>query len=228
MSHVPRHFLVTAGPTREALDPVRFLSNRSSGTMGFAIAQAAAAAGHRVTLVAGPVALPTPPGVDRLDVESADAMFRAVESVVSDRAAPVDVAVLAAAVADYRPVVAASQKIKKHAGRLTLELERTRDILGSLRDPLGFDGVLVGFAAETENLMAHAREKLERKACDLMVANDVSRPGIGFDAPDNEVILIFADGATRLVPRAPKLEIAREVVRTVLGLCDNRRPGRSG
>lgn len=208
------HFLITAGPTREAVDPVRFLSNRSSGKMGFAIAQAAAEAGHRVTLVAGPVALATPPGVVRCDVESADDMFRAVASVIAEASAPVDVAILAAAVADYRPVAVAAQKIKKHAGRLTLELERTRDILGSLRaPPLGFTGVLIGFAAETENVLAHARDKLLRKGCDLIVANDVSRPGIGFDAADNEVTLVFASGELRPLPRAPKHTIARELVR---------------
>jgi len=208
----PLHFLVTAGPTREALDPVRFLSNRSSGTMGFAIAQAAAEAGHRVTLVAGPVALPTPAGVTRLDVVSADDMFRAVHAVVADTAAPVAVAILSAAVADYRPVAAAAQKIKKQDDRLVVEFERTRDILGSLRLPLGFSGVLIGFAAETENLLAHARGKLERKGCDLIVANDVSQPGIGFDTADNEVTFVLPGGLTRSLPRGPKLDIARQLV----------------
>lgn len=215
MTTAPRHFLVTAGPTREAVDPVRFLSNRSSGKMGFALAQAAAEAGHRVTLIAGPVALPTPPGVTRIDVESADDMFQAVASVLAQASPPVSVAILAAAVADYRPATVATQKIKKHAGRLTLELERTRDILGSMRTPLGFTGVLVGFAAETENVLAHAREKLERKGCNLIVANDVSQPGIGFDASDNEVTLVFPGGAPRPLPRGSKLEIARELVRVI-------------
>ena len=214
----PLHFLVTAGPTREPVDPVRFLSNRSSGKMGFAIAQAAAEAGHQVTLIAGPVALPTPPGVTRIDVESADDMFQAVATALAQATPPVAVAILAAAVADYRPAAVATQKIKKHAGRLTLELERTRDILGSLRAPLGFTGVLVGFAAETENVLAHAREKLERKGCDLIVANDVSQPGIGFDAPDNEVTLVLPHGASLPLPRGPKLEIARELVRVAASL----------
>lgn len=215
MTPRPLHFLVTAGPTREAVDPVRFLSNRSSGKMGFAIAQAAAEAGHCVTLIAGPVDQPTPAGVTRRDVESADGMFQAVAAVIADAPVPVAVAVLAAAVADYRPVAVAAQKIKKRAGHLTLELEPTRDILGSLRTPLGFAGVLVGFAAETENVLAHAREKLERKGCDLIVANDVSQPGIGFDAPDNEVTLVFPGGDTRPLPRGAKLEIARELVRVI-------------
>ncbi len=217
------HFLVTAGPTREAIDPVRFLSNRSSGRMGFAIAAAAAESGHRVTLVAGPVALPAPGGVRRVDVESADAMIRAVECVVADAAGAPDIAILAAAVADYRPVSPAAQKIKKGADRLVLELERTRDILGSMREPFGFAGVLVGFAAETGNLLANARDKLVRKRCDLVVANDVSRPGIGFDAPDNEVTLVFADRPVRPLPRASKADIAREIVRIAVDLSLMRR-----
>lgn len=216
----PLHFLVTAGPTREAIDPVRYLSNRSSGKMGFAIAQAAAEAGHRVTLVAGPVTLPTPAGVTRQDVQSADDMFRAVEAVVADATAPVEVAVLAAAVADYRPVTVAAQKIKKQEDRLVLELARTRDILGSLRAPLAFAGVLVGFAAETENLLANARDKLVRKGCDFVVANDVSQPGIGFDTSDNEVTLVLPEGVTRPLPRASKLELAREIVREIVRLAE--------
>jgi phosphopantothenoylcysteine synthetase/decarboxylase len=223
MPRGPLHFLITAGPTREALDPVRYLSNRSSGTMGFAIAQAAAEAGHRVTLVAGPVALPTPGGATRHDVVSAEDMFTAVATAIADPATPVDVAILAAAVADYRPVTAAPQKIKKHDDRIVLELERTRDILGSLRTPLGFAGVLVGFAAETENLLANARDKLDRKGCDLVVANDVSQPDVGFDSTDNEVTLVLPGGETRPLPRASKLDIARELVRVVVGLTANHR-----
>jgi len=219
----PLHFLITAGPTREALDPVRYLSNRSSGKMGFAIAQAAAEAGHLVTLVAGPVGLPTPEGVTRLDVVSADDMFKAVETAVGDPAVPVDVAILAAAVADYRPVEAAPQKIKKHDGRVVLELERTRDILGSLRTPLGFSGVLIGFAAETENLLANARDKLDRKGCDLIVANDVGQPHLGFDTADNEVTLVLPGGETRPLPRSSKLDIARELVRVAVGSAADRR-----
>ncbi len=216
------HFLVTAGPTREAIDPVRFLSNHSSGKMGFAIAQAAAEAGHRVTLVAGPVALPTPTGVLRQDVVTADDMFHAVKTAIADATTPVDVAVLAAAVADYRPVRVAAQKIKKHDDRLVLELERTRDILGSLRKPLGFEGVVIGFAAETENLIENALDKLNRKGCDLIVANDVSQPGIGFESADNEVTLVFPGRETRPLPRRPKLEIARELVQVVARLAVSR------
>jgi phosphopantothenoylcysteine synthetase/decarboxylase len=202
-------FLVTAGPTREAIDPVRFLSNRSSGRMGFAVAQAAAEVGHRVVLVAGPVSLPTPVGVDRRNVTSADDMFSAVEALAGEA----DVAALTAAVADYKPVEVAPQKIRKDRDRLELTFERTRDILGSMRTLLNFRGVLAGFAAETENVLANARDKLERKGCDLIVANDVSRGGIGFDAHDNEVTLIFPGGRIRELPRMSKLEIARELVR---------------
>ena len=212
------HFLITAGPTREAIDPVRFISNRSSGKMGFAIARAAAAAGHRVTLVAGPVALPTPAGVTRHDVVTAAEMFQAVISLITDPAAPVDVAIMTAAVADYRPVQASIQKIKKTEGQCQLTLERTRDILGSLRTEGGYRGILIGFAAETENVLTHALDKLHRKGCDLMVANDVSQPGSGFDAEDNEVTLIFADGTMRPRPRLAKAAIADDVVQAAVAL----------
>ena len=217
---VPLHLLITAGPTREAIDPVRFLSNRSSGRMGFALAQAAAEAGHRVTLVAGPVSLPTPEGVTRADVTSAAEMAEAVR----ERVAGTDVAIFAAAVADYRPVAVAAQKLKKSADRLVLELERTTDILGSMRAPWGFRGVLVGFAAETEAVLSHAVEKMRRKGCDLLVANDVSRPGTGFDSADNEVALCFPSGTIRPLARAPKLEIAREVVTVAVSLHAERFP----
>jgi phosphopantothenoylcysteine synthetase/decarboxylase len=206
------HVLVTAGPTREAVDPVRFLSNRSSGKMGFAIAQAAAAAGHRVTLIAGPAHLPTPEGVTRIDVETAEEMYQAVAAALCDGLPPIDIAILTAAVADYRPKAVVMQKIKKHQSPLTLELEPTRDILGSLRSPLGFSGTLVGFAAETENVLEHAHAKLVRKGCDFMVANDVSRPGVGFDADENEVTLVFPHAPPRPLARGSKLEIARVIV----------------
>ena len=202
------HFLITAGPTREALDPVRYLSNRSSGRMGFALAAAAAAAGHRVTLVAGPVGLITPPRVMRVDVVSAQEMVEAVKSLLPG----CDAAIFSAAVADYRPVNPAAQKIKKSAATMTLTLERTPDILGSVRSVFAWQGYLVGFAAETEDLVRHAREKLERKGCDLVVANDVSQPGIGFDAPDNAVTLLFRDGSSRELPRMPKDILAARLI----------------
>jgi phosphopantothenoylcysteine decarboxylase/phosphopantothenate--cysteine ligase len=201
------HFLITAGPTREALDPARYLSNRSSGRMGFALAAAAAQAGHSVTLIAGPVALEAPEGVERVDVVSAQEMHDAVRA----RLPAADIAIFSAAVADYRPARVEAQKIKKSADTLTLTLERTPDILGSVRSVFGWRGVLVGFAAETENLLANARAKLERKGCDLVVANDVSQAGIGFDAAENEVTLVSAAGDETL-PRMSKASLAEVII----------------
>jgi phosphopantothenoylcysteine decarboxylase/phosphopantothenate--cysteine ligase len=208
------HILITAGPTREAIDPVRFLSNRSSGRMGFALATAAVRAGHSVTLIAGPVHLTSPPGVTRVDVTSAGEMFEAVKSAIGGA----DAAIFAAAVADYRPVNPAAQKIKKSAATLTLTLERTPDILGSVRHEFGWRGTLVGFAAETENVAGHAREKLERKGCDLIVANDVSGAGIGFDSADNEVSLIYRDGSVGNWPRMTKDAVADRLIAEITRL----------
>jgi len=178
--------LITAGPTREAIDPVRFISNRSSGKMGYAIAEAALAAGHSVVLVSGPVHLPAPAGAEVIRVESAREMFEAVR----DRIAGCDAAIFSAAVSDYRAARIALHKIKKNADRLVLELEKTEDILGSCRQVFGYQGILAGFAAETEHLLERAREKMERKGCDFLVANDVSRPDIGFDRDENEVTIL--------------------------------------
>jgi len=205
------HYLITAGPTREALDPVRYLSNRSSGRMGFALAGAAARAGHRVTLIAGPVELPSPAAVQRIDVVSAQDMYEAVAREIG----LADVAVFAAAVADYRPAAVSAQKIKKEQSRLTLELERTPDILGAVRPVFRWNGLLAGFAAETENLEDYAREKLERKGCDLIIANDVSLPGIGFDATDNEVSIICRDGRTLRLPLMSKVELAGRIIELI-------------
>ena len=206
------HFLITAGPTREALDPVRYLSNRSSGRMGFALAAAAAAAGHSVALIAGPVTLATPEGVHRVDVTSAQDMFDAVKATLSTA----DAAIFSAAVADHRPANPSAQKIKKTDAALTITLERTPDILGSVRGVFGWRGFLVGFAAETEDLLPHAREKLERKGCDLIVANDVSQPGIGFDSSDNAVTLVFRDGGIRELPRMAKDELAALLIARIV------------
>lgn len=212
------HFLITAGPTREALDPVRFLSNRSSGKMGYALAEAALAAGHQVTLVSGPVALPRPATATFLPVESAQQMWDTVRQVVTTQ--PIAIAIHCAAVADYRPRFAAAQKIKKNADTLTLELEKTPDILGSMRHVFGFSGILVGFAAETENLVANAQSKLQRKGCDLIIANDVSRTDIGFDSSDNEVLLCHADGYTEPLPKMTKHALAESIVQK----CAHLRP----
>lgn len=205
------HFLITAGPTREALDPVRYLSNRSSGRMGFALAAAAQQAGHRVTLIAGPVSLETPRGVERVDVVSAQEMYEAVREHIADA----EVAVFSAAVADYRPARAAEHKIKKSAETLTLTLERTPDILGSVRSVFDWRGFLTGFAAETENLLTNARDKLERKGCDLVVANDVSRPGVGFDASENQVTLLWRGGAEESLAQMSKDRLAGQIVERI-------------
>jgi phosphopantothenate-cysteine ligase/phosphopantothenoylcysteine decarboxylase/phosphopantothenate--cysteine ligase len=201
-------FLITAGPTREPMDPVRFLSNRSSGRMGYALAEAVLAAGHAVTLVSGPVALAVPAGAQMVRIETAREMFEAVRDAIGG----CDAAVFCAAVADYRPVAAAAQKLKKSGDRLVLELEPTEDILGSARSVFGFRGYLVGFAAETEKLFEHAQAKLERKGCDLLVANDVAQPGIGFDSDENEVMLCLPGGRSRVLPRQSKKDLARELV----------------
>lgn len=203
-------FLITAGPTREPLDPVRYLSNRSSGKMGYALAAAAQAAGQDITLISGPTGLAAPERVRLIKVTTAQEMHDAVQQFMPSA----QVAIFAAAVADYRPVQAAPQKIKKHGETLTLTLERTPDILGSARAS-GFSGVLVGFAAETENLIANATGKLQRKGCDLIVANDVSGSETGFDTDENEITLVFANGEVRPLPRASKDALAKILV----GVC---------
>lgn len=203
--------LVTAGPTREPIDPVRYLSNRSSGRMGYAVAAAFAHHGHHVLLISGPTTLDVPEGVDFLWVETAAEMFDAVARHLGR----CDIAVFAAAVADFTPARTAGEKIKKSGAAMTLDLVATRDILGSAREPLDFTGMLVGFAAETSDLETHAREKLTRKKCDLIVANDVSQPGIGFDSHDNEVLLVWPED-TELLPRASKHDIAATLVEKVL------------
>ncbi len=204
------HYLITAGPTREAIDPVRYLSNRSSGRMGYAIAEAARAAGHEVTLISGPVAIPAPPGVHLVKVESAAEMFTATEQQLPSA----QIAVFAAAVADYRPAAVEPQKLKKSAATLTLTLERTEDILGSVRTVFAWSGLLVGFAAETENLVAHAMGKLQRKGCDFLVANDVGRKDIGFEVSENQITLCRADGTWETWEKCSKSELAERLVKT--------------
>ncbi len=207
--------LVTAGPTHEAIDPVRYLANRSSGKMGFAVAAAGAARGWEVVLVAGPVALATPPGVRRIDVVTAQEMFEAVRR----EAVAADAAVFAAAVADFRPAALAEEKIKKSSGVVALDLEPTPDILAAMRGAFGFAGVLVGFAAETTDLLANARAKLERKGCDLVVANDVGRSDIGFGTDDNEAAILHrADGRVEHLPKMPKSALADAIIERVAEL----------
>lgn len=208
--------LVTAGPTREPLDPVRYLTNRSSGKMGYALARAFAQAGHPVLLISGPTSIPIPEDVDFLPVETAADMHTAVSRHIGR----MDVAVFAAAVADYTPANVAEQKLKKTGESLTLELVRTPDILGGVRAN-GFAGTLVGFAAETENLEANAREKLAKKGCDLVIANDVSQPGIGFDSDRNEVVLVYPD-RTEALPADEKEHLAIHLVEAILALAADR------
>ena len=201
-----RKVLVTAGPTREPLDPVRYLSNRSSGKMGYAVAAAAARAGARVVLVSGPVGLAAPEGVEQVSVETAEEMLRAVQR----HAGGADVFVAAAAVADYRPREPSPRKVKRSAALLNLALEPTPDVLGWVAG-LPRRPFLVGFAAETEDLETNARRKLERKGLDLVAANRVGVPGTGFDADENELD-VYWEGGSRRLARAPKTVLGRELV----------------
>ena len=202
-----KNVLVTAGPTREPIDPVRYVSNRSSGKMGYALAEAARRRGANVTLVSGPTALAAPAGVAVSTVTTAAEMHAAV----MEAAARQHVVIKAAAVADYAPVAAAPQKIKKNADTLTLELQRTPDILSDLggASPRPF---VVAFAAETEAVEDNARAKLLRKNADLIVANDVADAAIGFDSDQNEVLVIARDGSSTRIARAPKLVVANRIL----------------
>ena len=202
--------LVTAGPTREALDPVRYLTNHSTGKMGYAVAVAAAEAGARVSLVSGPTALPAPPGVERIDVTSAEEMYTKVMA----RAARCDIFIAAAAVGDYRPARCAEQKIKKEDGPATLDLVRTPDIAAGVA---AMDGgpFTVGFAAETESVQAHAQDKLERKGLDMIAANRVGLPDRGFASDRNALSVLWRDGGSRELGLAPKAELARSLIALV-------------
>jgi phosphopantothenoylcysteine decarboxylase/phosphopantothenate--cysteine ligase len=210
-----RRVLVTAGPTFEPIDPVRFVGNRSTGKMGFAIARQAARQGARVTLVAGPVSLETPAGVERVDVETARQMREAVLARVEGQA----LVVMTAAVADYRPATEALQKLKKEAlGEApALALAKNPDILAELK---GRAPVVVGFAAETEDVERRAVDKLRNKGCDLLVANDVSEAGSGFGTDTNRVVIVGRDGAVERLPLASKDVVAERILeraRALLG-----------
>ncbi len=198
-----KHILVTAGPTHEPIDPVRVIANRSSGRQGFAIAAAAAEAGARVTLIAGPVALATPNGVDRINVETAEEMAKAVFAAL-----PADVAILVAAVADWR-VESSPTKLKKSAGPPKLKFVATRDILAELGTSPDRPHLLIGFAAETENVTEQATLKRQAKRADWIVANDVSGDVMG--GHRNRVHLVTADGVEDW-PEASKEEVARRLV----------------
>ena len=201
--------LVTAGPTREALDPVRYLTNHSSGKMGYAVAAAAAEAGARVSLVSGPTALPAPPGVERIDVTSAGEMYTEVLA----RAARCDLFIAAAAVADYRPARCAEQKIKKGDAPAALDLVRTPDIVAAVA---AMDGgpFTVGFAAETESVQAHAQDKLERKGLDMIAANRVGLADRGFASDRNALSVLWRDGSRELA-LASKTRLARDFIELV-------------
>jgi len=197
--------LITAGPTRERLDPVRYLTNRSSGKMGFAVAAAAREAGAHVTIVTGPVHLPTPTGVTRIDAESARDMYAAVHRQVADA----DVFIAAAAVADFQPVTVAKQKIKKQGVAVKLDLEPAPDIIKSVAD-MAKRPYVVGFAAETNDVEENARIKLKRKKLDMIAANQVGE-GIAFDCDDNALTVIWPGGKVE-VARGPKLDVARQLI----------------
>jgi phosphopantothenoylcysteine decarboxylase / phosphopantothenate---cysteine ligase len=210
--------LITAGPTREPIDPVRYIGNRSSGKMGYALAETAIRMGAKVILVTGPTSLRPPAGADVIPVQTADEMRRAVVAKLSDAT----IVIKAAAVADYTPKQVAGQKIKRK-GPMTLELEPTVDIaadVGKRRRP---DQLLIGFAAETDNAQENARKKLESKSLDAIVLNDVSKPGIGFDSDRNAVTIVTRD-ETRDIPEASKPEIAREILKFVARLKASRVP----
>ena len=219
---VGRRFTITAAGTRESLDPIRFLGNRSSGRMGFALAAAAVRRGATVTLVAGHTNLPTPQGVERIDGETADQMRDEVLA-----RAEVDVVVKAAAVADFRPAAISERKIKKGEGIPTIELERNPDILaevGERRRELGRGPVvLVGFAAETHDVLAYGQEKLKKKGADLLVVNDVSREDAGFGSATNSVTLLDTDGGAEEIPLAHKDEVAHRILDRIADLLRDRR-----
>src|SRR5579862_2367211 len=210
--------LVTAGPTCEDLDPVRYMTNRSSGKMGYALADAAARRGARVTLVSGPTALDAPAGADRVPVRSSEEMYRAV----LDRFESATIVVMAAAVADYRPIAPQATKIKRGAERLTVDFEPTPDILAAVSRRKG-DRVVVGFAAETDRVAEHATQKLKSKDADLIVANDVTAEGAGFDHDTNIVTLYARDGRVTPLPRMTKLQAAQRVFDEILLLRNARR-----
>ncbi len=206
--------LITAGPTREHLDPVRFLSNGSSGKMGYALAAAAAERGWTVELVSGPVALPPPAGVRVTRVVSAADMLAACSPLFPG----CDLFIAVAAVADYRPKAVAPRKQKKQAGPLVLELEPTVDILKTLAATRRADQVVVGFAAETDDIEAYARRKLTEKQLDWIAANDVSQPGSGMEADDNTVILLGQSGQRFLLGPGPKGTVARRMLEHIVPL----------
>ena len=199
-------FLITAGPTREPIDPVRYISNRSSGKMGYAIAEAALDAGHNVILISGPVNLAPPRNTKFISVSTSDEMFDAVHQHADSS----DICVLCAAVADYKPAKVSPEKIKKRNAEVLLELIPTRDILNSLGQRQNRKFLLVGFAAETEQLEANATKKLREKNCDIIVANDAR---IGMETDENELLILFRNAEIKKILRAQKKILARELMK---------------
>ena len=204
-------FLITAGPTREPIDPVRYISNRSSGKMGYAIAEAALVAGHDVTLISGPVNLGPPPSAQFVSILTSDEMCGAVHR----HARGCDLLVMCAAVADYKPRKASATKIKKRNAHFALDLVPTRDILASLPHK-NRQFLLVGFAAETNDIEENAKQKLRAKNCDIIVANDVSSEDSGMESDTNEVTIFFRNGERERISRASKKIIARKLVKILI------------
>jgi phosphopantothenoylcysteine decarboxylase/phosphopantothenate--cysteine ligase len=202
-------FVVTAGPTREAIDPVRFISNRSSGKMGYAIAEAALAKKHEVTLISGPASIAPPRGAKNVSITTSEEMHDAVHRAIRE----CDVLVMCAAVADYKPAAISARKIKKRRTSFALKLVPTRDILASLAKHRNY--LVVGFAAETHNLKQNAEKKLRTKNCDAIVANDVSGSETGMESDENEVTIFFRNGESQKISRASKKIIARELVKII-------------
>jgi phosphopantothenoylcysteine decarboxylase/phosphopantothenate--cysteine ligase len=210
-------FLVTAGPTREPIDPVRYISNRSSGKMGYAIAEAALAAGHDVTLISGPVNFDPPPSAQLVSILTSDEMYSAVHR----HARECDVLVMCAAVADYKPREVSETKIKKRNEQFALDLIPTRDILASLPHK-DRKFLLVGFAAETNDIDENAKQKLRAKNCDIIVANDVSTADSGMESDENEVTIFFRNGENEKISRTSKKNIARELVKILANSREKR------
>ena len=202
-----KKILITGGPTREFIDPVRFLSNPSTGRMGLALAEASRDAGAHVTLILGPSEIHVPEDIDVIRVVSAEEMH----DTVYERAPDAGIIIMTAAVSDYKPLVKSARKIKKTKANITLELERTKDILGGLRD--NFPGkIIVGFAAESENIVENAKKKLESKKLDMIVANDITKKGAGFATSTNSVIIIDKSGNIKETGLLTKTRIAQEIL----------------
>lgn len=209
----PMKILVTAGPTHEPIDPVRYIGNRSSGKMGFAVVEAAREAGHEVRLIAGPVSIPYPPSIPVTSIETAEEMYEAV----CEQLDWCDVLVMVAAVADWRPAVRQSQKMKKTDGPAVIQLERTKDILASIKERKA-GRLFIGFAAETEDMLRNASSKCVDKGLDMIVANDVSAPDAGFEVDTNRVSFVYPDGSIQKQNLMSKLDTARRIVSEICTL----------